>query len=495
MKAIVALVLAVLLPSAAFAHAQLLGAEPAADAVLEVAPSRIELQFNEPIASLSARWTGPDGATQDVVAQTQDTGLHVTPPEDLAEGTHVLSWRVVSADGHPVGGSHVLSIGQPSAVPVTEEASIAVPAAAGRLLLTLSMSLGVGALGFAHIARLRAPRLLRAATVMVVPAAIFLLGAQTIDLSGTGLTALGSGTAWHLAITGPFGLTAGLAVLAAGIALVRKTPLAGAAALLLGGASFAASGHAASAAAWAPLVVGLHTAAILYWAGALAVLPAHLRDAPSALQRFTPFAPVMIAVLTLSGAALTWVQLAPTGFSGSAYELILLAKLGLVLVLLGLAAVNRWHLTPRMDMPHAREQMARVIRWELVLIIGILALTAAFRLTPPPRSGGGSGVEVHVHGAQSGGDLLITPGRTGPNRIVFHPHAADMGPLDPMDVTFSFTLADQGLGPLVAQGVRESGPWFANVLLPAAGEWDVVITVLIDDFTQERLGAEIVVSE
>ena len=34
----------------------------------------------------------------------ENTVVTVTPPA-LRRGTHVLSWRVVSADGHPVGGS------------------------------------------------------------------------------------------------------------------------------------------------------------------------------------------------------------------------------------------------------------------------------------------------------------------------------------------------------------------------------------------------------
>lgn len=496
MRAIIALALALfLLPSIVFAHAQLLTANPAAEAVLEQAPAEIVLQFNEPIAPLSTRWTGPDGATGDAKARVKDTRLIITPPEHLAEGTHVLSWRVVSADGHPVGGSHVLSIGEPSMVPVIAETSGAVPAAFGRLLLTLTLGLGVGALGFARISRLSAPALMRAVTWLVLPAAVFLLGAQAVDLSGTGIAALASGTPWHLAITGPFGRTVALAVLAAAIALFGRTPLAGAVALLLGGASFAVSGHAASAAKWAPLAVGLHATAMLYWAGALVILPLNLRGGRDALRHFSALAPVMIAVLTLSGATLIWLQLGPTGLTGSAYEWILLAKLVLVFVLLMLAAFNRWYITPRLAEAHASARMARIIRWELVLMIAILALTAGFRLAPPPRAGAGVGIEAHVHGSKSGGDLLISPAKAGPNRIIFQPHAADMGPLEPKEVAFSFTLADQGLGPITAEGQQEGDSWTATLPLPAAGNWDLVITILVDDFTQERLGTEITIGE
>ena len=40
-------------------------------------------------------------------------------PEGLMAGTHLLSWRVISADSHPVGGALTFSIGQPSAQPAT----------------------------------------------------------------------------------------------------------------------------------------------------------------------------------------------------------------------------------------------------------------------------------------------------------------------------------------------------------------------------------------
>jgi CopC domain len=35
-------------------------------------------------------------------------------PGGLSRGTHLVSWRVVSADGHPVGGALTFSVGEPS---------------------------------------------------------------------------------------------------------------------------------------------------------------------------------------------------------------------------------------------------------------------------------------------------------------------------------------------------------------------------------------------
>ena len=99
----------------AFAHASLLQAQPADGAVLPSAPAALTLTFNEPVAPLVTRLIGPGG---DAVALARVAAANATvtivPAESLRRGTHVLSWRVISADGHPVGGAVVFSIGAPS---------------------------------------------------------------------------------------------------------------------------------------------------------------------------------------------------------------------------------------------------------------------------------------------------------------------------------------------------------------------------------------------
>src|SRR5262245_35113451 len=62
------------------------------------------------------RLIAPDGSATTVAATAENTAVTIKPPA-LRRGTHVLSWRVVSADGHPVGGSVVFSVGEASAQP------------------------------------------------------------------------------------------------------------------------------------------------------------------------------------------------------------------------------------------------------------------------------------------------------------------------------------------------------------------------------------------
>ena len=63
------------------------------------------------------RLIAPDGTVTTLPATAENTTVTVKPPA-LRRGTHVLSWRVISADGHPVGGSLVFSVGEASAQPV-----------------------------------------------------------------------------------------------------------------------------------------------------------------------------------------------------------------------------------------------------------------------------------------------------------------------------------------------------------------------------------------
>ena len=95
----------------AWAHASLLKASPADGAVMPRAPASVSLTFNEPVSPLVMHLIGPDGAPIPLgpaLAENQTVTMNV--PQSLARGTHVLSWRVISADGHPVGGSVIFSI-------------------------------------------------------------------------------------------------------------------------------------------------------------------------------------------------------------------------------------------------------------------------------------------------------------------------------------------------------------------------------------------------
>src|SRR3954470_15781008 len=97
------------LSPAARARAVLVASEPADGARLDAAPSELVLHFDEPVTPLALRVVGP--AVGEVTLPPQGAVLRVTLSAGLGEGIHVVSWRVVSADGHPVAGAFTFGVG------------------------------------------------------------------------------------------------------------------------------------------------------------------------------------------------------------------------------------------------------------------------------------------------------------------------------------------------------------------------------------------------
>lgn len=504
--ALVALLLA--WPTPGSAHAQLQSADPAAGAVLAAPPAAVVLRFNEPVGLLQSRWVMPDGHTLDVAGRADGPMVVVEAPAGLADGTHALSWRVVSDDGHPVGGTHHFSIGAPSASPGPAAAAPPWPAAVARGLLTLCLAFGLGGVLWAVLTGRAVSRGSVALSLGCVPGAMLLLAAQAMDLAGAGSEVLGRGAAWTAALRSPYGATAVLAA-AAGLlaALGRRSPLAAVGAVGLGALSFAVAGHAARAQPL-PLMGGLvllHSAAMLFWAGALPGLLAGLggASATAEMRRFSRLALPVVLVMLLAGGVLAVRQVeTPAALTATAYGRVLLAKLALVGALLLLALRHRFVLLPRLadDAATVRPSFARSLKVEIAVMAALLVLTAGFRLTPPPRAltaPPASRVELHLHGRHAMADLALMPGRAGPNIIEISPLDSGFAPLRPVAVTLRLSRPADGIEPVEITAMATSeGRWKAGpVHLPPGGAWDVVVDILITDFRKELLGGTITLQQ
>ncbi len=107
---------------AASAHAQLESSNPAAGAVLPVAPRQVTVVFGESVEPSANSLKVFDDHLRHVptgpVTGSGGNGdrLSVSLPPGLAGGTYTVSWQVSSADTHPVSGSFRFSVGAPSTV-------------------------------------------------------------------------------------------------------------------------------------------------------------------------------------------------------------------------------------------------------------------------------------------------------------------------------------------------------------------------------------------
>lgn len=92
----------------AHAHTVLVSSDPAADATLTVAPTRVSATFNEDLQPTFAAMTvvGPDGnlwssGEPDIRGQVAGIAVPALGPS----GRYTVNYRVTSADGHVVSGS------------------------------------------------------------------------------------------------------------------------------------------------------------------------------------------------------------------------------------------------------------------------------------------------------------------------------------------------------------------------------------------------------
>ncbi|MEU9415097.1 copper resistance protein CopC [Streptomyces sp. NPDC048272] len=404
--ALVAAVLALILGGAgsAFAHAGLSGADPADGAVLKTAPQQVTLTFTESV-SLSdeaVRVLSPENERANPRPAQHVDGKGNTARVELSgtlpQGTYTVAWRVVSADGHPISGAFVFSIGKPSETAAVVATGSPDDTAAGRLygffrhVAYSGLALLVGAVAFVVVCRpgAGAVRPVRKvlttgwAALMVSGVALLLLRgpyeaagplSSAFDPSGLGRTAAGRpGIA----------LIARLVLLAVGALLLKRfsvrldgrggldgrdgrgeqdegsrrrdfgtgVRLVGAAFALALALTWAAAEHA-SAGIQVPLAVPvavLHLLAMGVWLGGLITLLIVLwRRAPdahdipaSAIGRFSTLAFTAVATLVGTGVYQSWRQVGSwEALSTTSYGRILSVKIAAVILVLWAASFSR----------------------------------------------------------------------------------------------------------------------------------------------------------
>jgi copper transport protein len=512
-------VIAVMLwPALAAAHASLVSSDPAADSVLATAPHSFTLTFNEPVTALRLQLIDPRGRSHPVSAIDQDGAtLRFKPPAPLGEGAHLLSWRVSSADGHPIGGALTFWIGTPGqrlpAIEVPDDPMRRTAIWLTRIAFELTLLMAVGGaafLGWVAAAPSRGARAGCAAVALLGLAALTLsVGLQGLDVLDLPLSRIGEAAVWRAGGSGSFGDAAALSGIALMVALLslrwrgwnaRLLSLGAVAGL---GTAFAVSGHAATAEprALASAAVWVHGVSLALWIGALLPLAIAIgkRDtAPATLRRFSRTIPLAIVALLVSGVALAAIELGTVdALWQSDYGRVLLGKLALVLGLLGLALWNRVRLTPRLmagDAAAVRTMRASIFA-ELMLVIAILGVVGLWRFTPPPRSGAAVAADVvHLHGERAMATVTLTPARAGPVQIEVLLQTADEAPLAAQAVTVTLANPDAGIEPLSAAAQRTAeGPWRTRLTAPVPGRWTLTLGVLISDFEKVNLEAPIVI--
>jgi copper transport protein len=536
-------------PVPASAHAVLVETSPRDGERLDQPPAELVLRFSEPIVPIAVRLLDEHGAeVPGVTVELHGETLIAHPPTPLPEGAYLISYRITSVDGHPVAGSFVFSIGS-GARPKAAALETA-PDQPAQLILTVIRAIHYAALLIAtggvlfvllvlrrsHPFEIKLRNGLCGLIALAAVSGILCLGLGGAQLAGTPLTSLAAGEPWAIGLGTTLGsscivMIGGLLLLALGMALQHARLARPALALgcIMALASLVLTGHAAAAppAALSVPAVLLHVVTGAFWLGslwplayALKALPG--REAALLVQRFSALAVVAVALLVLAGAVLSLVQLRSLGgIVGTTYGLTWLAKIALVVLLLGVAAANRQVLTPRLHRSEARAPAAlrRAIGVELALAAGILGLTSMLGQTPPPRALAApdnvTPIHDQAHGhhapepmpsgsgytvvATSGGRAAlveIVPAWQGRNRITITLFQPDGQPLVTPQASIELTLPEKGIEPLV-RPLEPAGDhrFIIEDNIPFPGHWAVRVDALISDFEKLIFRFEVPVGE
>ncbi len=365
----------------ASAHATLVDGRPADRSALDTAPAEVSLTFSEPVTVPSGGLRVLDAEARRVDLGPVDTEnpsvVAVALPPDLPDGAYVVSYRVISADSHPVGGVRTFTVGDG----VEEVAATTLAAIAGdgtsvaaRRAGQLLRGLGYGALLLATGAAVTGWLIVRrpvdravarglAVRSALVGVVVSLVGVpvQAVAVTGELGAAWSAVGLWETA-TSTFGVasvvrSALLAVLATVLLVGLPGVLAAAgAAGALG--TVVLDGHQRSMPPTWLLVTGdlVHVGAAAVWFGGLVVLAAVLSrrstrpeavPAAGLVARFSGVALVASVLVAVGGTAMAWPLVGqPAALVGTAYGLTLLAKLAAVGVVVLVAAYNRFRLVP-----------------------------------------------------------------------------------------------------------------------------------------------------
>ncbi|MFG2110968.1 copper resistance CopC/CopD family protein [Micromonospora chersina] len=527
---LVALLLAPATPASA--HAVLVSSSPAASAVVPSAPAEVVITFSEGVRKVpdKVRVIAPDGSRADRGEPTFK-GAVVTIPVDPsgARGTYLVSYRVISADSHPVSGAFTYSVGAPSTPPtdtgtdtranpvVGNAVKVAKYLGYAGLLLLVGPALVLSALWPRRLSRRGPARLAWSALGLLAVATLAELwlqvpytnGGGLFDVSGSGFgDVLGStyGTA-HLVrlgllaaaafllrplFAGPVGRTDGLILAILGGAALFTWPLAG---------------HPAASPAPAVSVVvdAVHLGSMAVWLGGLVMLAVFLlrradeRELDAILPIWSRWAALAVAALLLAGTVQGLIEVAtPKALVDTTYGRLLLAKIVLFALVIGVAAYSR-SLVRRRTAAGRPGSMRKAVLAELAITAVVLGVSATLVQTTPART-----ASADVAGAPAGYfsttlsspiyslQVELDPAETGSNSLHLYAYTKDNRPQPVQEWKATAALPSAGIEPITIPLLPlTDNHATGEISLPAAGQWQLRFTVRTSDIDQATVTATV----
>jgi|SoiMethySBSTD1v2_1073268.scaffolds.fasta_scaffold387113_2 copper transport protein len=505
--------------SPAQAHAVLTRSTPAASSVVQEPPREVVLTFSENVRPVNdkIRVIGPDGKRADT-GKIGASGAVVRIPlkENPAKGTYLVSYRVISADSHPVPGGFTFSYGQPSAPP-SEIPSSQVENTPAANAMKVAKYLGYAGL------------VLLVGSVVVLtllwPARLDRRGPRRVMWAGFGLTALGTvlGLAFQVPYTGAtfsevmesqygVAMLVRLAALAIGVIMVRPLIKGGGGqtdrVLVLILAAIAAitwpiAGHPAATPVPPISIISdaLHLGAVSLWLGGLLMLVLFLlrqadeRELGAILPVWSRWAGMAVSVVLLAGVVSALIEIGtPNALVHTTYGRLVILKVGLVGLILATAAFAR-----RGVQRAEGRRIRKFVAVEVSIAAVVLGVTAVLTQTTPARTAEALSIAEQntIFDSTIAGQLFklqvqVDPARKGDNLIHVWAYTLDGQPLNVLEWKVTAGLPAAGIEPVDVPTLKLTDNHITgSVALPQTGDWQLEITCRVSEIDQDTVTATV----
>ncbi|WFE49990.1 copper resistance protein CopC [Micromonospora sp. WMMD1155] len=519
--------------TSASAHAVLQSSSPAASSVVPSGPSEVVLTFSESVRKVPGkiRVIAPDGSRADRGEPAFDNTVVTIPVSpDAGRGTYLVSFRVISADSHPVSGAFTYSVGAPSTPPadsggddsradpvVSTAVKVARFLGYAGLVLLVGPVLVLAALWPKRLSRRGPTRLAWTGLGLVTVATLADLWLQVPYTGGGGLFEV-SGEGFATVFGSPFGAAhlVRLGLLAASVFLLRPLlarPAGRTDAIILAVLGVAAlltwplAGHPAASPAPAVSVVvdAVHLGSMAVWLGGLLMLAVFLlrqadeRELTAILPIWSRWAALAVSALLLGGTVQALIEVAtPQALVGTTYGRLLLAKIALFAVVIGVAAYSRQLVRSRVAAQRP-VPVRRAVWVELAVTAVVLGLSATLVQTPPARTAAAESSDVSaglfsttLTSTLFSMQVELSPAERGNNSIHLYAYSKDNLPLPVKEWRATVALPSAGIEPIeVPLLPLTDNHAYGDISLPAAGEWQLKITARTTDIDQATVTATV----
>jgi copper transport protein len=515
------------------AHAVLEQSTPPDRSILATSPSGITLQFDEPVGVTDLRLLDSAGKAIPLTVQAKDNVVQSGLVAALPAGTYTITYRVISADGHPVAGAVQFQIGNGIAHWQAADQGLAWWQW-GKIVAHFLLYLG----GFTFWALCY--RAIRRGAIMsrsgvvasfvIILAACLLIVFQGAGMTGRTAAQFLTGDLWRLGGGTAEGRIAGMFMIAMAIGWLAQLQRArrnaatclafiSAAILIL---ALSTAGHVAALGWWQIVVLTLHVLVALLWTGSLVPLLRRLAPrSPMATPDSATIAPaprrarwVVMAIGVASGIGLAcWQIVVPGMLLTTAYGLMLSGKIVAVICLILIVVANRWLAARQPATSRSRDIRRFWIAAQISLLVVALGLTAGLgELTPPRHLLAAERDATRDKAVRStplldkmlhAGDVMavvqlvplgIGPAGSDQYRLVVSLSSMSGGKLMPQQVVATLSNVDVHLGPLsremtynAATGIYTSGP----LDLVPPGHWHMEIKADLDDFDRRAFAVDV----